>query len=367
MFRTAICKLPTRRPFHTDSIVWEEWTKASLRRMKKPELTRLAKENNLKTAGTKNDIIIQLLTHQTAKIVGSTTPASQTIEKVIHQEEPKEEEKKKETTPKEEDDFEADSGWMNAFEMKVAQRGSRKPVDPKRDRFTSKTVVSKPHPFNDQLKASTLLQPAEDKPKPTFSAPAVPGVSTTKQPSTPNKFESKTVTTAEEIEGMDPQWVEAFDLKVGSRGARHQFKDTLSPTTNTTSTSALGEVEDALEFIKIDTKKAVEDKVKQVEKTVKKEVGKKFVHVKKRIEKHGNKHYHNDSQTQKEKEEGHSGINKVNIGSSSTKSETADTSNNDATISSREKLINATVGSSMFVWYYSEGLSKIWHFLSSSS
>lgn len=321
--------------FHTSSLVREEWTKASLRRMKKVELTRLAKENNLNYSGTKNDIIIQLLTYQTAKIVGSSSPAIQTIKNIA---EPA-------TTSQkgEEEDFEPDNAWMDAFEMKVAQRGSRKTLDVKKDHLTS---ASKPHHYNDQIKPSTLLQPTQDRPEPTFSASPVPIIS-----SPTNEEVFKNMTIPEELEGLDPQWVEAFELKVGSRGARSQLTDTLSPSTTTTI-----EPFDNVEFISIDENKEKKDATNE-----KKE--------EKREEKREVENDDNDNNDHVEIKNNSTDLhNHSNATFSKTDSEEKEiTSSNSQSDSSREKIINTAVGSSMFIWYYSEGLSKIWNFLTSSS
>lgn len=338
MLRTTLLKFPkTRQLFHTSSLVREEWTKASLRRMKKVELTRLAKENNLNYSGTKNDIIIQLLTYQTAKIVGSSSPAIQTIKNIA---EPA-------TTSQkgEEEDFEPDNAWMDAFEMKVAQRGSRKTLDVKKDHLTS---ASKPHHYNDQIKPSTLLQPTQDRPEPTSSASPVPIIS-----SPTNEEVSKNMTIPEELEGLDPQWVEAFELKVGSRGARSQLTDTLSPSTTTTI-----EPFDNVEFISIEKS---ENKEKKDATNEKKE--------EKREEKHEVENGNNDNNDHVEIKNNSTDLhNHSNATFSKTDSEEKEiTSSNSQSDSSREKIINTAVGSSMFIWYYSEGLSKIWNFLTSSS
>ena len=295
MFKSTL-----KRAFHTTCIAREEWTKASLRRMKKVELTRLGQENNLKLSGTKNDIIIQLLTHQTARIVGSATPSVQTIQSTGK------------TATEEEENDEPNEAWVDAFEMKVAQRGTRKlAID-----FTHKE--SKPHRFNEQLKASTLIQPAQDKPKATSTAAAVPVIESTK------------TTQPDQVEGMDAQWVEAFDLKVGSRSARSKAVDTISSFTSPL--ESLGPV----------------DKVEQEDKKEEKiPVGKKYDHVKKHTEQHGKQHYHDINK------------NKINKSDTPLKEDTT-LEQNDA----RDK-VTAVVGSSMFIWYFGDSLSKIWYFLSS--
>lgn len=340
MLRTTLLRIPnTRQLFHTSSFVREEWTKASLRRMKKVELTRLAKENNLNYSGTKNDIIIQLLTYQTAKIVGSNTPAIQTIKNIA---EPATTARKDE----EEEKFEPDNAWMNAFEMKVAQRGSRKTLDVLKDHLTS---TSKPHHYNEQIKPSTLLQPTQDRPEPTSSASPVPIIS-----SPTNEEVSKNMTIPEELEGLDPQWVEAFELKVGSRGARSQLTDTLSPSTTTTI-----EPFDNMEFVSIEksenTRKENSTNEKKEEKTE---------------ESHKVKDSDKDNNDHIESKHNSAGLhNHHNTTSSQTdNSEEKETPpSNNQSDSSRETIINTAVGSSMFLWYYSEGLSKFWNFLTSSS
>lgn len=362
MFRTALSNL-NRRAIHTNVIVCEEWTKASLRRMKKPDLTRLAKEHNLKLSGTKNDIIIQLLTHQTAKIVGVETPSSLSLPKTKEQ---------PAFGSLDRDSFETDDAWTNAFEMKVAHRGSGKPIGDSHD-SSKPSKHSKPHYFNKQINPSILLHPED--------------LITEKTPISEKTSISEKTTDFEELEGMDPQWVEAFDLKVGSRGARHELTDTLSPTISPT----LPAMED-LEFITLDNKE--------------KSLGKKFDHVKKHTEKHGKLHYHNDkkhtiSKEKKELEESHieeksepkekndkhteqskptendDPTEKCEPGEKSKPAEKSKSTEKSKPIEnsdskdtkndgSRETLISSAIGSSMLLWYIGgeEGLGKIWQFFS---
>ncbi|GAN03394.1 hypothetical protein MAM1_0040d02847 [Mucor ambiguus] len=312
-------KLIQRRALHCSLRVFEEWTKAGLRRMKKNDLVQLAKENHLNISGTKNDIIIQLLSHQTAKIVGSTTPTLHSIRKVV--------DKPDETTtaaaPPLQDTVDADNEWMTAFEMKVAQRGSRKPMSQSREHFTGGKTTSKPHPFNDAVKSSIVKPLAEQvkstTPPSTTVASIVETLKETKfKTSSPSHQEQRTKPTsdiAEELEGMDPAWVEAFDLKVGSRGARHHLTDTLSPSTPTLSAPM-----NELPFVKLDLSE--------------------------------NKHHPSTTSTTADKHEPPS-------------------SNNDSITADQSKntWINTLVGTSMLAWYFGgeEGISNVWHFLTSSS
>ncbi|GAA5815826.1 hypothetical protein MFLAVUS_009341 [Mucor flavus] len=394
MLRTIV-NINSRRSFHLSSTAREEWSKASLRRMKKPELVHLAKEHQLKLSGTKNEIIIQLLTHQTAKIVGVETPSSLSLPKTKPQ--PAFGSLDVDSFSKENSSFEADNAWTEAFEMKVAQRGSRKPMADAHDHFTSGS--SKPHPMNKQIKPSVLLedttraQSAAFEPKKSDEDTTRPSIPTEKTAA----FEPKNV--AEEIEGMDSQWVEAFNLKVGSRGARRDLTDTLSPTTS----PSLSALED-LEFITLDNK--AKD-IKEVKETLNKEepkstgVRKKFDHAKQHTDKHGKQHFHNDNKQdiskdtklkhEKEKEtkkhtkeikthteetKGHTEETREHTKGTrehkkETKEHTKETKDHKDTTdnSSREKWINTTVGSSMILWYIGgeEGISKLWHFLTSSS
>ncbi|KAG2234624.1 hypothetical protein BDF21DRAFT_429585 [Thamnidium elegans] len=371
MFRTII-NINTRRSFHLTSIAREEWTKASLRRMKKPELVHLAKENNLKLSGTKNEIIIQLLTHQTAKIVGVETPSSLSLPKTKAQ--PAFGSLDIDSFPNENSSFEVDNAWTEAFEMKVAQRGSRKPTADAHDHFTSRSTSSTPHPMNKQIKPKVLLQ-HEDTTQPPIPA----------QSENTAAFEPKKVEISEELEGMDPQWVEAFDLKVGSRGARRDLTDTLSPTTS----PSLTPLED-LEFITLEkdnkentnkdnkekehNEKDINEKNNKEKDTEVKDVSnkeeptstavrKKFDHAKQHSDKHGKQHFHNDNKQDVNKD--------TKLKHEKTKEHTEEAKDRKDTTdnSSREKWINTTVGSSMILWYIGgeEGISKLWHFLTSSS
>ncbi|KAI8328025.1 hypothetical protein BD560DRAFT_457169 [Blakeslea trispora] len=190
--------------FHSSRLVTSEWTKASLRRMKKIELIQLAKENNLGVSGTKNEIIIDLLTRQTAKIVGSTTPASlhHTTEETVNQT------TDDQTTHSKEDTVNQD--WVNAFDMKVAQRrSSRKPFLPQ-----TESRESKPHPMNDAFRK-------------TVSNHAF--VTQTVEESEEKEASEKKEGLDDGLDGMDPRWVEAFELKVSSRDTRQKTQDNVSP------------------------------------------------------------------------------------------------------------------------------------------
>ncbi|KAI8639831.1 hypothetical protein BD408DRAFT_420800 [Parasitella parasitica] len=297
MFHRTIIQ---KRAFHYSCSLSEKWTKAGLRRMKKTDLAALAKENHLDISGTKNDIIIQLLSHQTAKIVGSTTPTLHSIRKVV--------DKSDETPEDAVDAVKADNEWMKAFEMKVAQRGSRKPMTDSRDHFTSSgSGASKPHPFNDAVR-STVVKPAIEQVQSTLPPPTT----VDKSPATKETYR-QAPEILNELEGMDPAWVDAFDLKVGSRGARHHMTDTLSPSTPTLSVPI-----NELSFINV---------------------------------------------AKSEKEEHPPAANdlKNHTDEKARRSETS-TSNNNAWIS-------AVVGTSMLAWYVGgeQGFSSVWHFLTASS
>ncbi|KAK4518469.1 uncharacterized protein ATC70_008687 [Mucor velutinosus] len=309
-----------RRAFHCSLRVYEEWTKAGLRRMKKNDLIQLAKANHLNISGTKNDIIIQLLSHQTAKIVGSTTPTLHSIRKVVG--------KSDETAAAPlQDTVDADNEWMKAFEMKVAQRGSRKPMSESREHFTGGPNTSKPHPFNDAIK-STIVKPIAEQvksttPPSTTVASIIEMLKETKSRTSSSSSSSshqqqqqhtKTASeSVEELEGMDPAWVEAFDMKVGSRGARHRLTDTLSPSTPTLTAPV-----DELPFIELDSFKKEH-------------------------------HFSNPN---------------------ADKQEPTSSSNGNTTADQPKGIwINALVGTGMLAWYFGgeEGISNVWHFLTSSS
>lgn len=320
MFNKSIIQ---RRTFHYSRNLYEEWTKAGLRRMKKNDLVHLAKENHISISGTKNDIIIQLLSHQTAKIVGSTTPTLHSIRKVVEK-----------TDDTFEDVASADDQWMNAFEMKVAQRGSRKPMSGSRDHFTSTNGTSKPHPFNDTVK-TTIIKPAIEQvasitPPSTTVASIMDKPIVTKEANQQQQQKQATVS-LEDLDGMDPAWVEAFDLKVGSRGARHQITDTLSPSTPTISASL-----DELPFINIDKSKEHHPSTTTTATTIK--------NLKNEID-----------------EESHK--------KAASSKETPSSNGNNNVDQTKNTWINAMVGTSMLAWYIGgeKGLANIWHYLTASS
>lgn len=323
-------RLIQQRAFHCSLRVHEEWTKAGLRRMKKNDLIQLAKENHLNISGTKNDIIIQLLSHQTAKIVGSTTPTLHSIRKVVDK--PDETAATAAADPPLQDTVDADNEWMKAFEMKVAQRGSRKPMSESREHFTGGNTTSKPHPFNDAVK-TTIVKPIAEQiksvtPPSTKVASIVEALKETQSKTSSAASASHQAhatkpdsAIAEELEGMDPAWVEAFDLKVGSRGARHHLTDTLSPSTPTLSTPV-----DELLFIKLDP--SSDD----------------------------NKAHRPSTSSTADKQEP--------LSSSSNDSNTPATDDQP-----KHTWINTLVGTGMLAWYFGgeEGISNVWHFLTSSS
>jgi hypothetical protein len=332
--------------FHTSCISRQEWTKASLRRMKKPELIRLAKENNLDNiSGTKNDIIIQLLSHQTAKIVGSPSFIRQIVDKT--DESPIDAVLATEPTQRaaiETAVEDVDVDWVNAFDIKVAQRGSRKPLS----KPASASLASKPHRFNDMIKKTTVVKPVVEE-------DATPAVQDQKATQAVN-------TTVEEVDGMDPQWVEAFNLKVGSRGARShsKFSDTLTPSPKPTITSQI-------EFI------ANRDHHKEpaVATPVAEEATKEGSNLAKQPSAVESAKQSTTEQSSQPSAESIKQSTTEQSSAESTNQSTIDTATNgDHTSSSRDTWINTAVGSSMFFWYFGGedgSLSKIWHFLSSSS
>jgi hypothetical protein len=324
--------------FHTSRISREEWTKASLRRMKKPELIRVAKEHQLSNiSGTKNDIIIQLLNLQTAKIVGSHAFVRQAVEKTdespidaVLTTEPAQK-AAIETTASEE---EVDADWVNAFDMKVAQRGSRKPLS----NSSPGPSVSKPHRFNDMIKKTIA--------KPVVEEVAPPAVQDQKVTQVPNNVE--------EVDGMDPQWVEAFDLKVGSRGARShsKFADTLTPSPKPTIASQI-------EFIS-NTEKKEDHHKETVKETPELDI---ITAEQPSTEK-------NNEQSNQTTKENINQLTEENNRQSNQSITNNDNHTNSSSSSSRDTWINTAVGSYMFLWYFGGedgSLSKIWYFLSSSS
>ncbi|KAI8886410.1 hypothetical protein K501DRAFT_177704 [Backusella circina FSU 941] len=255
-----------------------DWTKTSLRRLKKSELLKIAKENQLKVTGTKNDIIDELLGYQDAR---QTSPPLQrqlndeTTAKHIPEE-----------TPLENDMSE---DWVKAFDMKVAQRGSsfKRPFDPKRPAPIFRPDVEKKKRVEPVISIGEIREVVVSEPAP--------------------------VQEVEEIDGMDGLWVEAFDRKVGTRGARHQLADTLSPEPKL---SGL-----ALEFVSFDTKKEEkkDERTHHIETVIKSEPF-----------------------TAKQ-DSGHQQQNQSNV-------------------------VSGLVGTSMLVWYFGGGetFQKIWDFFGSS-
>ncbi|KAI8047725.1 uncharacterized protein B0P05DRAFT_565403, partial [Gilbertella persicaria] len=222
-----------RASIHSSRILATEWTKASLRRMKKPELINLAKENHLDVSGTKNDIIIKLLTHQTAKVVGSTAPSISSIQRVAEQKKQHdspnsdtqyknigsiiEQDSSQPSEPhplsdavsktiKQQDDDKMNQDWVNAFDMKVAQRRSNRKL------FSAPNQPSRPHPLDDAIKP---------KMKPKAVPEIVVNHSKEKNIKAPILTSSSETIDINELEGIDPRWVEAFELKVGSRDKKH--------------------------------------------------------------------------------------------------------------------------------------------------
>lgn len=281
------------RSFHTSQRVLEEWRKPMLRRMKKADLIKLAKENNLDVSGTKTDIIVELLSYQTAKIVGSSTPTLHSIKKALE----------KEPEPVKEDSVDADKEWMNAFEMKVAQRGGGKSPFQQQKAPFDKTTISKPHPMNDNLYPKV--------------APSI----TSRQEEEPVEESEKDDTKLEngdkdDDDDMNKEWVKAFDLKVGSRASRRPHIDTLTPSAPT--------ISESLDEITFDSLKTLDQPSKND---------------------HPIKPVAQESEKDAKKDHPTLPKNQKQSGS----------------------LITTVIGSSMLVWYFggSEGFSNIWHFFSS--
>ncbi|KAI8345305.1 hypothetical protein EDC96DRAFT_449355 [Choanephora cucurbitarum] len=276
--------------FHSSRYLASEWTKASLRRMKKTELIQLAKENKLPVSGTKNEIIIDLLTHQTAKIVG--TPSS------IH------------VQPEEDSVVNAD--WVNAFDMKVAQRrSSRKPFSPQ----TESNRESKPHPLNDAFRKTVL--------SPTF-------VSQVEETTEEKKaVDIKKELVDDDLDGMDPLWVEAFALKVSSRDKRQKTQDTLSPMTPT-----------ELDPVTITKSTTIENNPTEAE-----PVNAEPIHIE------------SSNTTPTETKPVHT---------YSMEPTPKDNTTHSSHPSNRQ-WTSAAIGSSMLIWYFGgeEGFSKLWNFFSS--
>ncbi|KAI8991994.1 hypothetical protein BDF20DRAFT_80572 [Mycotypha africana] len=234
-----------------------QWTKASLHKMKKNDLLRLAKENHLKISGTKNDMIVQLLTHQTAKIVGTSTPTLHSIRKTIQKDSGKEAEKllqskhqiqerksvategatEKNDVGKgdsEGKDTPIDMDWVNAFDIKLGQRSSR---------FASLSKPSKEQRASRQIGINKELEKTLQHP-PSSDAQSKSAQSDTilvhEVPSAPSvNADNVTQSDLQELADMDQEWVKAFEMKVESRGARqrHQVGDTLSIKAGTPSPS----------------------------------------------------------------------------------------------------------------------------------
>jgi hypothetical protein len=258
-----------------------DWTKTSLRRLKKSELLNIAQQNQLKVTGTKNEIIDELLGYQDTQQTPQQVDNASNTKHIPNE-------------PVEEDEMSED--WVKAFDMKVAQRGSsfKRPSDPKR-----------PPP---------VFRPGVEKKK--ISEPIIPIEKIREQVAT----QPAPVQVVEEIGGMDGLWVEAFDRKVGTRGARHQMPDTLS---SKPKLSGL-----ALEFVAFESPDASKPEVKIVESITKDEIT--------------------------------DPIEKV------VKSESSSIENNEQ--QKQSNVVSGLVGTSMLVWYFGggEAFQKIWDFFGSS-
>ncbi|KAI9473483.1 MAG: hypothetical protein EXX96DRAFT_621135 [Benjaminiella poitrasii] len=282
--------------FHTcHALRSTDWTKASLRRMKKTDLMRLAKENNLPAIGTKNDIVIQLLTHQSAKITGRAEPSTRItadkhspISTMENQEEA---------------DDSKDQAWVNGFELKLANRGSGSSGSNSENhkKYKIELGVSQPHPLNNQNQGTVINSKEKKVLPPTEQVEVI-----------------HTVDDILKKEGINTEWVRAFDMKVGSRGSRRYLADTIS-------SSATTKPIDKEEFASIFNKNKPSDS-KEIKETVT--------------------------------------DNENSNGSRSSKAEKPTSK-----VINKNTWVSTAVGSSMLIWYFggSDGFSKIWHFLTSSS
>ncbi|EIE76728.1 hypothetical protein RO3G_01432 [Rhizopus delemar RA 99-880] len=268
LFKRSIQVL-SNRSIHT-SFICQEWTKSSLKKMKKTELLQLAKEHHVqKVLGTKNEIIDQLLDLQ----------KPQKVEK-----------------PLEKPQVEMDTQWVTAFENKVAQRQS-----------TNKKVSKGPHPMNDNIFKKPVLQ--------------VQPVVEEEQADKEEKKEED-----DDIEDdVNKEWVEAFEMKVSSRGSRSQKLK-----------------EEALLFTAESTKNTAQLLVNDNDKTEDE-----------KLLEDNNEHKEviaDDKQLLKDDE-----ISKVKA------------DNKEESASNNNTVINATIGSSLLIWYFGgqEAFIKIWEFFSS--
>ncbi|KAI7906391.1 uncharacterized protein BX663DRAFT_496260 [Cokeromyces recurvatus] len=208
--------------FHTKST---EWTRSCLQKMKKTDLIRLAKENQLPLSGTKNDIVVRLLKHQTSNRMVDQKTMPSILHSSIIQETTKEEEKDPSTNL-------MDQAYVDAFELKLANRRgkndtsfrientSRPPPHPLMNQIIEekKRLVVKEEPIEEKKKLVVKEEPIEQK----------------------SKIHNLTEEEGKEIEneGINVEWVKAFDLKVKSR-QRHNLTaiDTLSPSPSNSSIS----------------------------------------------------------------------------------------------------------------------------------
>ncbi|KAI9275985.1 hypothetical protein BY458DRAFT_141599 [Sporodiniella umbellata] len=157
----------------------QEWTREALSKIKRTELSRIAKEHNLELlAGSKNDWIDQMLTSK-----------------------------------------EIDTQWVDAFENKVAHRGHSASRN-------KKTMVKGPHPLNE-----AFFKKIAQSPRPTEVY----------EPEKPKK-------TIEMDNDVHKEWVEAFEMKVSSRGSRSQrYREAWTPTTLHSNTKAQTQTETSTE------------------------------------------------------------------------------------------------------------------------
>ncbi|KAI8989347.1 hypothetical protein BDB01DRAFT_781482 [Pilobolus umbonatus] len=320
----------TRRLFHSSLLSLNHgWSKAALRKMKKVELVELAKKNNITLGGTKNDHINQLIAYQDSlRHKKQPVSSKEKTDKVINAPE--------ETAVSDiPDALTVDGSWVEAFEAKVGLRGTRKPQSENKEHFTSFSAKKN---LNGNMKMKTFIEATVN----------------------PSKFVTNTTKDVEALEGMNAQWVEALDMKIGSRQAERHLIDTLSTTPVIPTTEQLSIVTISKEESDVDRdtqgisqkKESVVDKAEKDTVMNTQSISEKEESVMDKSEKDTvnkedglDRTRREDSLSKKEKEASH-------------QQETENKHEGNT-------FISTVIGSGLLIWYLGggEGFSKIGHFL----
>ncbi|KAI8390840.1 uncharacterized protein BYT42DRAFT_489088 [Radiomyces spectabilis] len=281
---------------------YAEWTLSHMRKMRKPALVKVAQDYDLDTSGTKNELIERILAYNRGDRNMDNVDGP---EHVLAEQ------------------------WVKAFDTKVAQRGSRTKASAWRDTRTSAPRVAQRHPHHITEKEAVT--------------PASPSYDAEEEIIFEHALSDKAMP---EDSDIDLEWVQAFDKKVGNRGARQNLEpDTLTPFTPDAAKTVSSAMDvEGLDFIRVDEKD--EDPRQKLKEVLTDPIPKQVKQDQEQAQSQAPAHDHHQS-THKSQHE-------------------SKTDEQQSEGSARNWIINTAIGSGILIWVTSgaEGFKKIATFLS---